>query len=176
MGLPHGSCCGSKAAPSQQALPPSILVKRKTRNGIALVVCFRRRIWIISGCGICRRGAAPSRVVLRRAVLRRQVQRFGGRGICAEQGRFGGRDRCCPALSQWCPVAEYSDRSGNELKVILRTRHRRAHGVLCGRPASAAGPRVTRSDVGFWGRRPFDSPWWRAIDHRQPYRWALIRR
>jgi hypothetical protein len=75
-------------------------------------------------------------------------------------------------LSQWCPVAEYSDRSGNELKVILRTRHRRAHCVLCGRPASAAGPRVTRSDVGFWGRRPFDSPWWRAIDHRQPYRWA----
>src|SRR6202034_313303 len=23
---------------------------------------------------------------------------------------------------------------------------------------------------------PFDSSWWRAIDHRQPYRWALIRR
>src|SRR4029077_16640434 len=22
----------------------------------------------------------------------------------------------------------------------------------------------------------FESPWWRAIDHRQPYRWAPIRR
>lgn len=71
--------------------PPANLEEGKARDGVTLSFCISDRFWTFFP-GICRRGHFSSRVVLRRSVLRREIQRLDGGGLGAQQGRHGGRD------------------------------------------------------------------------------------
>jgi hypothetical protein len=96
--------------------PPLKSKKGMIRNGITLALCCRGGSWIFPGRGICLRWHFPSRIVLRGSVLCREVQRTGGRGMGAQQGRYRDRNRGRSPLPECSSSADNSNRPGNVLK------------------------------------------------------------